>query len=152
YPALSLVSVAGIAVAVAIGAVGFAVIDTLTASDLPLHEGDRLVTLENQGGGSGLHLHDLETWREALESVSALGAYWSVTRNLALGDEGVSTGRVVEMTALGFDIARVPPLLVRTLVADDERPGAPDVAVFGYSLWQTVFGAAPDVVGRTLHI
>jgi predicted permease len=153
HPGLSLVSVAGIAIAVTIGAVGFGVIDTLTASDLPLHEGDRLVTLENQGPGGALtQLHDLATWREELESVSALGAFRSLVRNIVVGDGGVSPGRVVEMTPSGFDIARVPPLLGRTLVADDMRAGAPDVAVIGYGPWQTLFGGAPDVVGRTLRI
>jgi putative ABC transport system permease protein len=153
YPGLSVVSVAGIAVAVAVGAVGFGVIDTLTASDLPLHEGDRLVTIENQGGGGALtHLHDFRTWREELESVSALGAYRSGVRNIVVGEGGVSPGRIVEMTSSGFEIARVPPLLGRTLVTEDERPGAPDVAVIGFGPWQALFGGAPDVVGRTLRI
>ena len=152
YPVLSLVSTAGIAIAVAIGAVGFGVIETLTASELPLSDGDRVVTIENQGAGTGAHLHDLETWREELESVSAIGAYRAGVRNVVVGDGGVSPGRIVQMTASGFDIARVPPLLGRTLLAEDERPGAPDVVVIGHGIWQTLFGGAPDVLGRTLRI
>lgn len=151
-PALSLVSVAGIGVAVAIGAIGFGVIDALMVSDLPLPGGDRLVTIENRGGGAGTHLHDLAIWREDLASVSALGAYRYQVRNVVAGAGGVSPERVVEITASGFDVAGVSALMGRTLIADDEQPGTPDVAVVGHGLWQTLYGGAPDVVGRTLRI
>jgi putative ABC transport system permease protein len=40
----------------------------------------------------------------------------------------------------------------RVLVADDERAAAPAVAVIGYELWQTRFGGASDVIGRTVQL
>src|SRR5688572_13451915 len=69
HPGLSLVSGVGIAVAVAIGAVGFGAIHAVTSSELPLDEGDQIVTIQNAVyGGLGqvrsTHLHDLVSWRE----------------------------------------------------------------------------------------
>src|SRR5687768_5396417 len=47
YPGLSLVAVIGMAVAIAIGAGAFTLISTITDPSLPLHEGDRVVSLQN---------------------------------------------------------------------------------------------------------
>ena len=44
------------------------------------------------------------------------------------------------------------PLLGRTLVDGDERPGAPRVVVIGHDVWETRFGSATDVVGRVVRI
>src|SRR5688572_15163228 len=56
------------------------------------------------------------------------------------------------MTASGFRVARVPPLLGRTLVESDEAPGAPPVAVIGHALWQRRFLGDPGVVGRSVRL
>ncbi|MEQ9401613.1 MAG: ABC transporter permease [Longimicrobiales bacterium] len=157
HPGLSLVSVFGMAVAVAIGAVAWGVVNAITNSELPLHEGDRIVTVQNamQGGlwnRAETHLHSLETWRTQVPAFAEVGAYRGIMRNLIGDDGGVAPGRVAEMTASGFRIARVPPLLGRYFSGADERPGAPDVAVIGHGIWQDRFGGAPDVIGRTIQI
>jgi predicted permease len=157
HPALSLVSALGMTLAVAIGTSAFGAIHAITASRLPLDEGERIVTIQNTGwGGLGqeraTHLHDLPLWRSAMRTIQGFGAYRIVTRNLLTEDGDVTTARVVEMTASGFDIARVPPLLGRTLIEADERAGAADVTVIGYGVWQDRFGGATDVLGRTLRI
>ena len=40
----------------------------------------------------------------------------------------------------------------RFFVSSDDAPGAAAVAVMSYAAWQARFGAAPDIVGRTLRI
>ncbi len=49
-------------------------------------------------------------------------------------------------------MARVLPLLGRTLVQTDESPSAPAVAVIGHSLWQRRFLGDPGIVGRSVRI
>ncbi len=52
-----------------------------------------------------------------------------------------------------FDLLGVRPILGRGfLPEEDTRPGGAPVAVISYRLWQTHFGANPDVVGQTLEI
>src|SRR6516225_4645106 len=52
-----------------------------------------------------------------------------------------------------FDVLGVRPILGRAfLAAEDETPGGAPVAVVSYRLWQTHFGANPEVVGRTIGI
>jgi len=52
-----------------------------------------------------------------------------------------------------FDVLGVRPILGRTfLPEEDEKPNGAPVVVLSYRMWQTHFGADPNVVGRTLDI
>ena len=158
HPGLTLVGVAGMAVAVAIGAVAFAIIYTLIDPSVPLDEGDRIVAIESFDPVRGddearrTHLHDLVTWREELSAISDFGAYRIVTRNLIAAGGPPEGVPIAEMTASGFRIARVPPSLGRHLLESDEAPGAPSVAVIGHSVWQRRFAADSAIIGHTLQL
>jgi predicted permease len=156
HPGLTLVGGMGMAVAIAIGASVFGVLHTLLGSGLPLDEGDRVVAIQNLDAATSdqaraTHLHDLAAWR-GVPSLRDLGAVRTVDRNLAIGGGLPEPVRVAEMTASGFRLARVPPLLGRTLDDADERPGAPAVVVIGYGVWRERFGGDPRAVGRTLRV
>ena len=51
-----------------------------------------------------------------------------------------------------FQTLGVSPALGRTLVADDEKPEAPSVAVLDYAYWQRAFGGSPAAIGRTIRL
>ena len=52
-----------------------------------------------------------------------------------------------------FDVLGVRPILGRGfLPVEDEKPGGAPVAVISYRLWQTRFGANPDIVGQAIEI
>jgi hypothetical protein len=157
HPGLTLVAVLGMSVAVAIGAVAFSAISTIVGGKLPLSEGDRVVGIRNidtrvNDEGRRTHLHSLVTWREALRTVGELGAYRTVDRNLITLDGRSESARIAEMSASGFRIARVPPLMGRAFADEDERAGAPPVVVLGYDVWQSRFAARPDIVGQTIQL
>ena len=59
---------------------------------------------------------------------------------------------VAEMTASGFRVARVRPLLGRPLIEDDERDGAEPVAVIGHEVWESGFSSDPAVLGRRVQL
>jgi len=157
-PGLTLVGGLGMTVAIAIGAASFGVIENLIDPTLPLEEGDRVVAIQSRevaGDGNperGSHLHDLTVWREELESVVDLGAYRMTRRNLIVPGGGVEPVRIAEMTASGFRLARVAPLLGRTLVEADQRPGAARVLVIGHDAWLARFAGDRRVVGTTVSL
>ncbi len=157
YPGLTLVGGLGMAVAVAIGASFFSFIAAMVNPALPLDEGGRVVAIQNVDAARSEHqrgtqLHDLATWREDLSTVEDVGAYRTVDRNVLTADGRAEPMRVAEMSASGFRVARVPPLLGRYLMDEDERPGAPAVVVIGHRVWQTRFGGRGDVVGATVRM
>ncbi len=60
--------------------------------------------------------------------------------------------QLAEMSASGFRVARVAPLLGRALVEADEDASAPPVIVIGHELWQQRFAGDPNVIGREVRI
>ena len=51
-----------------------------------------------------------------------------------------------------FQIMRVEPVLGRIFTADEDKPGANQVAVISYSMWQSRFGGDPNVLGKTMTL
>ena len=155
-PVLTLVGVVGMAVAIAIGSGFFALIHGSLLPALPLPEGDRVVAIEVQDTEANRLelrlLHDLGRWREGVRSLEHLGALRDTERNLRAPGGPVTQAPVAEMSAAGFRVARVPPALGRPLLPEDERPGAPPVAVIGQDVWRTHFASDPGVLGRVLEV
>ncbi len=156
HPGLTLVGGLGMAVAVAIATCAFSIIHTLRNPALPLQEGDRIVAIQNWDVAANNPerriLHDFVTWRDELKSVQHIGAFRPVGRNLIASDGQPELVRVAEMSASGFHVARVPPLLGRYLVDEDQRETAPPVLVIGSEIWRTRFASDPGIVGRTLQL
>lgn len=157
YPGLSVVSVVGMAVAIAIGAGVFGFFESFIDPSLPLHEGDRVVSIQNASlmnpdDPDRPMLHDFAVWREELQSVTDLGAYTSDWRNLIVPGGPIALVRIAQMTAAGFRVARVPPVLGRPLLDEDERDGAPPVLVIAHEEWQRRLGGDPNVIGRQVRL
>jgi predicted permease len=155
YPLLTIVASVGITFGIAAGVGGFEVLTQFVNPTLPLDEGRRIVGLrhwDTRADRTGpLSEEDFRTWLEQLQRIEDLGAVALVERNLTVNDV-VEPIAVAEITASGFRVPRVPPLRGRTLVEGDEAPGAPPVAVIGYSLWQRRFLGDPLIIGRTVRL
>ena len=156
YPGLSLVSVVGMAISIAIAAGGFGFLHAALA-DVPLPEGDRLVVLQNTDprtpGIPDRHaVRDFLRWREHLESVRDLAAFTTERTSINVAGTAPAPATVARMTASGFRAARVDPLFGRTLLEEDERPGAPPAVVVAYGEWQRQLGGDPDILGRVIRL
>jgi predicted permease len=156
YPALTIVGGLGMAVGIAVSVGFFTFFRTNVYPTLPLDEGDRIVALENRdvvlNNEDRRVVHDFLAWRGELRSVKELAAFRTVDRNLRIGDALAEPVKVAEMTAAGFRVARVSPLLGRYFVDDDERIEAPRVMVIGYNVWQRRFGGDPGILGREVRL
>jgi putative ABC transport system permease protein len=164
YPGLSLVAVGGMAIAIALGAGYFALVGSFLDSRVPIEGGDRVVMIRNQfvsgpdtaGTGSigdvGPAAFDFRQWQDRVKSVVELSAFRDDKRNLIAEDGQVQLVRVAAITASGLRLTRVPPLLGRTFLDEDERPGAPPVLVIAYEQWQRQFNADARILGRTVRL
>jgi len=155
YPGLSLIGGAGLAVAIAISASFFAFLYAFMYSTLPLEDGERIVALENwdveNNNEERRALHDLLAWRAEMTTVEQISAFRTIARNLIIPGGSVEVVRIAQMTASGFRLARVAPLLGRPLLDADEAPGAPAVAVIGYHAWQQRFQGDASIIGREVR-
>ena len=156
YPGLSAVSVAGMAVAIAIAAAVFGGFESQLNPSLPLPAGERLVSLENldvrEGQPAKQALHDFLAWRTELRSVRDLSAFTTDSRNVTTAEAGTALVSVAQVTPSAFAAARVAPALGRELVEEDAREGAAPVVVIAYEEWQRRFGGDPGVLGREIRL
>src|SRR5207237_9432022 len=51
-----------------------------------------------------------------------------------------------------FSTLGVNPIMGRAFAPEEDRFGAPGVAVIRYGLWQRQYGGAPDVIGKSIRI
>ena len=71
--------------------------------------------------------------------------------NLTGGDQPEHL-HAVQITAEGFRMLGVAPLLGRYFTPEEDRPGGAKVAVMAYGLWQRRYGGDPQIVGKTLRL
>ena len=156
YPGLTLVGGCAMAFGVAAGATAFEIGRQIISPVIPLEDGDRIV---------GIRLRDAETtgierriaqdvvaWRTGLDLVDDVGAFRIVERNLAIDGGSAQPIAIAEISASGFTLARVAPLIGRTLTSQDEVPGAVAVMVIAHDLWRTRFASDPRVIGRVVRL
>ncbi len=154
---LTLVGGLAIAVTIGLGASMFTIWDTFAGTRLPLDQGDRVVAIQPfDKAAQRVHretpLPDFRRWRETLKSVEHVSAMRPIVPAVIARDGADDSVAAAEMTASGFQLARVQPLLGRPLIEDDEREGAEPVAVIGYQLWKEGFSSDPAVLGQRIQI
>jgi predicted permease len=156
YPGLSIIGGAGLAVGVAIGAGFFAFFYSFFYATLPVEHGERIVALENWDTGANSEMrrsmHDLVTWRREMKTVEEIGAFRTIARNVGVAGGPVEAAELAQITADGFNITRVSPVIGRPIVAADERASASPVVVIGYDVWRSRFGGDAAVLGRELRL
>jgi putative ABC transport system permease protein len=155
YPLLTIVSTVGMAAGVAAGVAGFEIRTQAIDPRLPLDDGHRIAGIRHRDlrGDRPVPVGetDFRAWLDRLRRFEDLGAVALAERNLSVNGN-VEPIAVAEMTASGFRIARVPPLLGRAIAERDEAPGAPPIAVIGYALWQRTFLGDPNIIGRSVRL
>ena len=154
---LTLVGGLAMAVTIGLGASMFTIWDTVAGTTLPLDEGDRVVAIQPFDKAArrvdrATPLPDFRRWRETLKSVEHVSAMRPIVPAVTARDGADDSVAAAEMTASGFQLARVRPLLGRPLMEDDEREGAEPVAVIGYQLWKEGFSSDPAVLGQRIQI
>jgi predicted permease len=151
-PGFAITAVAIVALGIGATTSAFSVTDFVLLRPLPFREPDRLVlVLETTPGYAGMELSapNYRDWKAAATSFESLSIYgpYAVTMTGA-GEPRRVSGSLASaelLTTLG-----VSPIVGRSFMPDDERDGAPGVAILSYRLWQTEFGGDAAIVGRSL--
>lgn len=156
YPGLTVIAGLAMAFGICVGTVIFQMLSIFMYPTIPLPKGDRLVQIRNWDAAANSAepraLYDFNVWRGTLQSVTELGAWHDVTRNLIVTEGDARPVQLAEITASAFRVADGTPLMGRVLTEADERLDAPAVAVIGYEVWRTRFGSDPAVLGRSVQL
>ena len=134
----------------------FSVITGVLLRPLPYEAGDRLVLVRQSAplagvANVGVSIREYFTYREQAKDLEGLVEYHQMSFDLLKRGEPdrVSTGVVSHNF---FDLLGIRPMLGRTFVQQDDRPGADAVLVLGHSYWKARFGGDPAVVGQIFEM
>jgi putative ABC transport system permease protein len=156
-PGFTTVAVLTLALGIGANAAIFSYIDAWFIKPLPYPQPDRLVSFETQdkkhgwtSGGvtSAADFFDFQKQNTSFEQTAAWGG---ASLNLT-GDgppELIDGGRV---SWNFFDMLGARPILGRTFTAEDDRSGAPHVAILSQGLWQGRYAGDPKIIGRNIAI
>ena len=132
----------------------FSLVNAVVLRPLPFQEPDRLVWLQpldrNVVGDRSLSYPDFFDWRTRSHSFTALACYRGNNYTLSgVGDAQQLPSETV--SAEFFRVLGVPPMLGRDFLPGDEKAGT-HVAMLSHQLWQSTFGGARDIAGRTITL
>ncbi|MCP3167974.1 ABC transporter permease [Myxococcus qinghaiensis] len=131
----------------------FSVIHGVLLRPLPYGDGERLVHLDQPvarlgGESAGFSPLELEDYRQRLTGIQRLVEYHSMPFHIVGHGEPRRVQTAVVSSGF-FDTLGVRPLLGRTFLPDEEKPGAAPVLILSHAYWQRELGGDPTIVGKT---
>jgi putative ABC transport system permease protein len=154
-PVLSAIVVLSLGVGIGVNTVIFSWLQGIIVHPLPgVEDSGRLHLIEPRSntGYPGMSWPEYRDLQQRLTSVPDLMAFRMAS--FYIGEPGRierTYGQLVSGNY--FSACRLRPALGRFLRPDEvDRPGTEPVAVISYSLWQSRFTGAADVVGRTIRV
>jgi predicted permease len=133
----------------------FCIADAALVRPLPYDKPEQLVRLgltqaRRPEATYAPSLDDMEQWR----SLTHVFSHVAVARSQAKVVVGTSEPESVSVLTVSPDYLPMfgyRAVLGRAFTADDNRLGAPAVALLGFRYWQTAFNGDPAAIGRTLQ-
>ena len=153
-PGFTIIAVLTLALGIGANSAIFSVVNHVLLRPLPYPHPERLVYLNEVIGGTdtSLALPDYVDWRKDSKSFEHLAISRLEARNLS-GIPGREPERisVAYVTANFFNVIGLPPQIGRTFTEDEDRPGAPSLAVISDRLWDRTFHRDPKILGQPMN-
>ena len=152
HPLLSVAAIGSLALGIGANTAIFTVLNGSVLQPLPYAEPDRvMVVWETRADNPrrAVAPANFLDWRKSTTAFSGLAAFDDFSATLT-GYGEAQRVRAASASANFFDVLGVQARLGRVMVADDDRPGAPRVAVLTDGLWHRLFGGSPDAIGQRM--
>ena len=166
-PGFTLVAVLTLALGIGVNSAIFSVVDAVMLRPLPYSDPGRLVAIWEQVIGQGpiriqtsrsesprrttVSPANLIDYRRGTPSLSGIAGHDYAAMNLT---ESGPPERIwgERVTANYFEVLGVQPARGRGILPEEDRPGAPSVAVISHELWERRFGLDPQMVGSSITL
>jgi putative ABC transport system permease protein len=153
-PVFTAIAVLALALGAGANTAIFSVVNGVLLRPLPYKDPDKLVRLgewSKQVPGMSISYPNFKDWRERNHVFDGLAATQFDSYNLTGGDEPERLqGRNVSYNF--FDVLGVVPSVGRSFRSDEDRAGAPRVAVISHGLWQRRFGGDRKTIGKAVAL
>jgi putative ABC transport system permease protein len=153
-PGFAAVAILTLALGIGANTAIFTIVNAVLLRPLPFREPNRLVMLlerTTQISTMTASWQNYVDWRDQARSFDAVAAMRSLTMTVTgQGEPERVPARMVTATLL--PMLGVAPLIGRTFVVDDDRPGAAGVVLITDALWRRRFGGDAGAIGRALML
>lgn len=156
-PGFTLVGVLTLALGIGANTAIFSVVNGVLLRPVPLDRADRLMVVWETDRDSGTmrepsSVPDYLDFQAQSRTFERLAAFAGAEVNLT-----PDQGEAARLAALAVShdylpMVGVPLLRGRGFSAEDDRPGAPDVALISDGLWQRLFAHDPSALGRSIRL
>ncbi len=154
-------SVAVLVLALGLGANAsiFSLVNAVLLKPLPFPDPDRLIALFEKdvipnGTYNAVAPGNFLDWQRGSKNFEQIAATRNHSFNLASSSRSFTPVRVSGALASAnlFQTLGVAPILGRTFREEEDRHGAPYVAIISYSLWKQRFAGSPSVLHRHIRL
>src|ERR1700751_318768 len=153
-PAFSTVAILTLALGIGANTAIFSIVNSALLRPLPYPDADRIMVL-NESSGPGQNysvaLPDYFDWQKDNTVFEHLACTHKESRNLS-GIPGRDPERVstASVTRNFFNIIGLSPQIGRVFSEDEDKVGAPPVAIISDRIWQRVFNRSPKAIGQSI--
>ncbi len=152
-PAFAGVTLSTLALGIGATTVMFTVINGVLLKPLPYPEPERLLSLqghtEKYGDNWGVSYPNFLDCQRAVHSLSAMAA-WSYSGGTVSAPGQAEYVESRQISSELFSVFGVALSRGRAFLPDEDRPGAPPVAIISYGLWQRRYAGSPSAIGKSL--
>jgi predicted permease len=152
-PGFAITAVLILALGIAANVIVFGVLQTIILQPLDVPNPDRVMTFAPHVSDYPIFAYpEVRDVRDGNTVFSAVAA--DTIQLFGLEADGVTRPAWgYEVSGQYFEVVAIKPFLGRLLGrADDEHPGASEVAVLTHAAWKNYFAADPNIVGKTVRV
>jgi putative ABC transport system permease protein len=153
-PGFAAVAVSTLAIGIGANTAIFSFVNGVLLKPLPYGEPERIVRVLEKppgGGRNGISTLNYLDWQKQNTVFEYMAAQTGGSVTLTGLREPVQL-RGARVSPHYFDIFGIKPSLGRTFAANEDQLGQERVAVLSHALWDSQFGADPNVIGRSITL
>jgi putative ABC transport system permease protein len=155
-PALAIVATLALTVGIALTTTMFSILYGALMKGLPFEDGKRIVMVQranptrDANDRMDVSIQDYVDYKAQQKSLEDLAGSTSGTINVS-GTDKPERYDGTWITANGFDVLRVRPILGRGFLPGEDTPGGAKVVVLSHDMWQTRYGGSQTALGATIR-
>ena len=149
----TIAAVAALACGIGVSTTGFTVVNAVTRG-LPVDEPDRIVqigVLDASQRPVRVSPRELEAWRSA-STVAGIAAFSPTMATVSERGRSPEPLAAAYVSADTFRLLGERPVLGREFLPQDDRPGAPVVALLGDAVWRSRFNGDLSILDRSITV
>jgi putative ABC transport system permease protein len=155
-PMFSVVAALTFAIGIGVNVVVFTLVERILLSPLPYNDPDRIVRLVQSYPEMGLATWGVSPagyalYRNGNHSFDAFAVYQN-TGTIITGSDKAEYVQATKVTSDFFNVFGVSAERGRTIAPGEDTAGKESVVVLSHSLWESRFGADPQIVGKQITL